>query len=69
MLSFLTDIVDHVVNFNQSLYNSSFTLSRIDDTCSVIHLMVSGEENLVFCSLPSADEIKSVVLYMDPSSA
>ncbi|KAM2909038.1 hypothetical protein COP2_048488 [Malus domestica] len=69
VLSSHTAIVDHVVNFYQSLYNSSFTLTGIEDVCGVIPPMVSEEENLSLSCLPSADEIRSVVFYMDPSNA
>nr|XP_028947429.1 uncharacterized protein LOC114820607 [Malus domestica] len=69
VLSSHTAIVDHVVNFYQSLYNSSFTPTGIEDVCGVIPPMVSEEENLSLSCLPSADEIRSVVFSMDPSSA
>ncbi|XP_068312484.1 uncharacterized protein [Pyrus communis] len=69
VLSSHTAIVDHVVNFYRSLYNSPFVPIGIEDVCGVITPMVKEEEIFSLSCLPSVEEIKSAVFSMDPSSA
>lgn len=67
MFSYLIEIADHVVKFYCSLYNSPFTLSRIEDVCGVT--MVSENENSTISCLTSVDEIRNALFFMDHSSA
>ncbi|KAL6220268.1 hypothetical protein ACLB2K_008024 [Fragaria x ananassa] len=63
------DIVDHVVNFYQSLYSADTTSSGIKDICASIPSLVSREESSMLVSTPTPEEIHDAVFSMDPSSS
>ncbi|XP_050113925.1 uncharacterized protein LOC126592246 [Malus sylvestris] len=68
----LTDplaIENHIVNFYQTLFGSSFTPSGIDEVCEVIQLMVTDSENDLLSALPIDEEIKEAVFSLSASSA
>lgn len=68
----LTDplaIENHIVNFYQTLFGSSFTPSGIDVVCEVIQPMVTDSENDLLSALPTDEEIKEAVFSLSASSA
>ncbi|XP_070679393.1 uncharacterized protein [Malus domestica] len=68
----LTDplaIENHIVNFYQTLFGSSFTPSGIDEVCEVIQPMVTDSENDLLSALPTDEEIKEAVFSLSASSA
>ena len=68
----LTDplaIENHIVNFYQTLFGSSFTPSSIDEVCEVIQPMVTDSENDLLSALPTDEEIKEAVFSLSASSA
>ncbi|KAM1823097.1 hypothetical protein ACFX14_025043 [Malus domestica] len=68
----LTDplaIENHIVNFYQTLFGSSFTPSGIDEVCEVIQPMVTDSENDLLSALPTDEEIKEAAFSLSASSA
>ncbi|CAN6546588.1 unnamed protein product [Malus baccata var. baccata] len=68
----LTDplaIENHIVNFYQTLFGSSFNPSGIDEVCEVIQPMVTDSENDLLSALPTDEEIKEAVFSLSASSA
>ncbi|XP_024177848.1 uncharacterized protein LOC112183741 [Rosa chinensis] len=63
------DIANHVVEFYKSLYASDVAPSGVVDFCKVIPSLVSEDDNSVLVSIPTAEEIRRVVFFMDPSSS
>ncbi|KAL6212117.1 hypothetical protein ACLB2K_017338 [Fragaria x ananassa] len=63
------EIVDHVVNFYQSLYSADTTSSGLNDICAIIPNLVSHEESSMLVSTPTPEEIHDAVFSMDPSSS
>ncbi|KAM1058810.1 hypothetical protein ACFX2B_023408 [Malus domestica] len=62
-------IENHIVNFYQTLFSSSFIHSGIDKVCEVIQPMVTDSENGLLSTLPTDEEIKKAVFSLSASSA
>ncbi|XP_068316385.1 uncharacterized protein [Pyrus communis] len=61
-------IENHIVNFYQTLFGSSFTPSGIDEVCEIIRPMVTDSENDLLSALPIDEEIKETFFSLSASS-